>query len=77
MIGDSPLAFEFWERGHSASCPIYDMHGHMGTMASIYFPRADAADMVRTMDEAGVSYHVPGDYKADTYETVLSFNYRF
>jgi predicted TIM-barrel fold metal-dependent hydrolase len=26
----------------------------MGTMASIYFPRPDAADMVRTMDECGV-----------------------
>ena len=31
MIGSSPLAREFWERGKSESCPIYDMHGHMGT----------------------------------------------
>jgi hypothetical protein len=54
MIGHSPLAVEFWEQGRSASCPIYDMHGHMGPMASIYFPRPEAPDMVRTMDEAGV-----------------------
>ena len=54
MISRSPLAREFWEQGKSLSCPIYDMHGHMGDYHSIYFPRADAADMVRTMDEAGV-----------------------
>jgi predicted TIM-barrel fold metal-dependent hydrolase len=54
MIGHSPLAQEFWEQGQSASCPIYDMHGHMGHMAAIYFPRPDAPDMVRTMDECGV-----------------------
>ena len=54
MIGDSPLAREFWEYGKSATCPIYDMHGHMGPYAAIYFPRAEAPDMVRTMDEAGV-----------------------
>lgn len=54
MIGDSPLAREFWEHGKSATCPIYDMHGHMGPHAAIYFPRAEAPDMVRTMDEAGV-----------------------
>jgi uncharacterized protein len=54
MIGNSPLAREFWEQGKSASCPIYDMHGHMGPFHSIYFPRGDAPAMVRTMDEAGV-----------------------
>jgi predicted TIM-barrel fold metal-dependent hydrolase len=54
MIGSSPLAREFWERGKSESCPIVDMHGHMGTMESIYFPRPDAPDMIRTMDECGV-----------------------
>ncbi len=54
MIRDSELAREFWEKGRAASCPIYDMHGHMGHYHSIYFPRGDAADMVRTMDEAGV-----------------------
>ena len=38
MIGDSALAREFWENGRSDSCPIYDMHGHMGPYESIYFP---------------------------------------
>ena len=54
MIGDSELAREFWERGKSESCPIYDMHGHMGAHGAIYMPRPDADDMVRTMDECGV-----------------------
>jgi uncharacterized protein len=54
MIDNSPLVREFWEQGKSPSCPIYDMHGHMGPFHSIYFPRGDAAAMVGTMDEAGV-----------------------
>ena len=54
MIGQSPLAREFWEWGRSESCPIYDMHGHMGAMGAIYFPRPDAPDMIRTMDACGV-----------------------
>ncbi len=51
---DSQLAAEFWKTGRSASCPIYDVHGHMGEWHSIYFPRGEAADMVRSMDGAGV-----------------------
>ncbi len=63
MIGDSALAREFWAHGKSASCPIYDMHGHMGPYGAIYFPRGEASDMIRTMDECGVrmlvfSHHV-------------------
>jgi len=54
MIGNSPLALEFWEKGRSDACPVYDMHGHMGVWHSIYFPRAEAARMVHTMDGAGV-----------------------
>jgi hypothetical protein len=54
MIGDSELAREFWESGKSASCPIHDMHGHMGIYHSIWFPRAEAEQMIGTMDECGV-----------------------
>jgi predicted TIM-barrel fold metal-dependent hydrolase len=53
VIGSSPLAEAFWRDGRCASCPVYDMHGHMGAWHSIYFPRPDAADMIRTMDGAG------------------------
>lgn len=54
MIPSSPLAEAFWKDGRVEGCPVYDMHGHMGVWHSIYFPRPDAADMVRTMDGAGV-----------------------
>jgi predicted TIM-barrel fold metal-dependent hydrolase len=54
MISPSTLAREFWDSGRSTTCPIYDMHGHMGIWHSIHFPRPDAADMLRTMDECGV-----------------------
>jgi len=54
FIRRSPLAAEFWQFGKSESCPVYDMHGHMGPWHSIWFPRPEAADMVRSMDSAGV-----------------------
>ncbi len=54
MIGTSDLAREFWENGKSETCPIYDMHGHMGTWAAIYFPRGRTEQMIGTMDECGV-----------------------
>jgi uncharacterized protein len=54
VIGTTDLAKEFWEKGRSESCPIYDMHGHMGTWGAIYFPRGNAVQMIGTMDECGV-----------------------
>jgi hypothetical protein len=58
MIGHSALAREFWERGRSDVCPIYDMHGHMGSWAAIYFPRGEPDQMIATMDECGVKHLV-------------------
>jgi uncharacterized protein len=55
MIGNSPLAREFWQNGKSPACPIYDMHGHMGHFAAIYFPRGEPEQMIATMDECGVA----------------------
>jgi len=54
MISDSQLAEAFWRDGRSDDCEVIDMHGHMGPWRGIYFPRADADAMVRTMDGAGV-----------------------
>lgn len=63
MIGSSALSRDFWDNGRSDVCPIIDMHGHMGDQATIYFPRSSTANMIRTMDEAGVrmlifSHHI-------------------
>lgn len=54
MVGNTPLAREFWEHGKSAACPVYDMHGHMGPNGPIYFPRSEPEHMIQTMDECGV-----------------------
>jgi len=51
---NSPLARQFWQDGRADECPIYDMHGHMGTWNAIYFPRVEAPQMIGTMDECGV-----------------------
>jgi uncharacterized protein len=50
----SKLAAEFWEKGKVESCPVYDMHGHMGVWKGIYFPCAEPEGMLRIMDRAGV-----------------------
>ena len=54
MIGDSKLAPDFWTSGFSETCPIYDMHGHMGHYGPIYFPRSQPEQMLHTMDQCGV-----------------------
>ena len=64
MISESVLAREFWERGRSDSCPIYDMHGHMGPWGGIYFPRETADAMIGTMDECGVRMLVFSHHEA-------------
>ena len=54
MISDSQLAHEFWQKGKCSSCPVYDMHGHMGPLNGIYLPNHEPAAMLRSMDAAGV-----------------------
>jgi len=79
---DSALAAEFWEKGKSESCPIYDMHGHMGPFHSIYFPRCQPEAMAHSMDIAGVkllcfahhaSLFVPELGNRPAIEAVLAF----
>jgi uncharacterized protein len=64
MIGTSALAREFWEYGKSVNCPIYDLHGHMGTWGAIYFPRCQPEQMIGTMDECGVKMLVFSHHRA-------------
>ena len=45
MISDSPLAQEFWQHGRSDTCPVIDMHGHMGPWYAIHFPRASTENI--------------------------------
>ena len=50
----SPLVRDFMEKGRSESCPVIDMHQHMGHYQGIYFPNPSPEDMIRTMDRCGV-----------------------
>ena len=57
MISDSKIAPDFLKFGRSDSCPVIDMHGHMGGWAGIYFPAASAEAMVAHMERTGVKMH--------------------
>lgn len=48
------LAGKFWSNTVVEDCPIYDMHGHMGSLNTIYFKRNSASEMVAHMRRAGV-----------------------
>ena len=50
----SALAAGFWSHGRLADCPVIDMHGHLGAVNGIWFPRGEIASMIQSMDAAGV-----------------------
>ncbi len=50
----SELAREFREIGWSESCPITDMHAHLGPFRGIYFPDPSPEGMIHSMDRCGV-----------------------
>ncbi len=56
MIADSPLAQEFWENGRAESCPVIDVHGHMGPFYGIWLPDPSTEAMVQSMGRAGVRF---------------------
>lgn len=58
MKNPSRLAAEFMANGRADSCPVIDMHGHLGPFQGIYFPNPSPEDMLRTMDRAGVRFLV-------------------
>ncbi len=67
----SPLIKEFMERGRSESCPVIDMHAHLGPYQGIYFPNP-WRDIIRTMDRCGVRMVVSSSHAAliDTRENI-------
>jgi len=68
----SPLVKEFMEKGRSESCPVIDMHAHLGPFQGIYFPNPWPEDMIRTMDRCGVRMAVSSSHAAliDTRENI-------
>jgi len=68
----SSIIKEFIEKGRSESCPVIDMHTHLGPYQGIYFPNPCPEDMIRTMDRCGVRMVVSSSHAAliDTRENV-------
>ncbi len=50
----SKLAAEFWAKGRSESCPVIDIHAHMGPFYGIHFPLDSPETLVKHMDRTGV-----------------------
>jgi len=58
----SQLTKEFMKEGRSESCPVIDMHAHLGPYQGIYFPNPTSEDMIRTMDRCGVKLAVSSSH---------------
>jgi hypothetical protein len=53
-MNPSPLAQEYLANGCSESCPIIDMHGHIGPFHAAYLPSAALERMLHSMERSGV-----------------------
>jgi predicted TIM-barrel fold metal-dependent hydrolase len=53
-MNPSPIAGEYLEQGYSETCPLIDMHCHLGPFLGSYLPNAEAEAMVRTKQRYGV-----------------------
>ena len=54
MRNPSPIAREYLEKGYSSTCPLIDVHCHMGSFPGIYLPNASPEAMLRTKKRYGV-----------------------
>jgi predicted TIM-barrel fold metal-dependent hydrolase len=58
MICDSALSREFVQQGRSASCPVIDVHVHLGPIYTGWMPKWSIDGLIDTMDQAGVQVSV-------------------
>lgn len=54
MIGSSLLASEIAGKGKSETCPVIDVHTHLGPFYGAWMPKAAIEGLIGTMDQAGV-----------------------
>lgn len=64
VAGGSPIVQEYLETGRSVSCPIIDMHGHLGPLPGAYLPRATLEKMNCSLLRAGVRRIVCSHHEA-------------
>ena len=68
MMNPSPITQEYMERGRSDTCPIIDMHGHVGTFYGAYLPSATPERMLSRMERCGVRTIVCSHHMAMAYD---------
>lgn len=67
-MNPSPIAQEYLKYGRSDSCPIIDMHGHVGPFNSAYMPSAPLDRMLHSLDRCGVRRIVCMHHVAISYD---------
>lgn len=63
-MNPSPIAQEYLERGQSKSCPIIDMHGHVGSFYGCYLPSAPVERMRQRLKRNGIQRIVCSHHSA-------------
>jgi predicted TIM-barrel fold metal-dependent hydrolase len=53
-MNPSPIAREYLEQGYSTTCPIIDMHGHLGPFYGCYLPSSPLERMRHRLRRSGV-----------------------
>lgn len=53
-MNPSPIAQEYLKQGQSSSCPIIDMHGHVGPFYGCYLPSAPVDRMRQRLQRNGI-----------------------
>jgi predicted TIM-barrel fold metal-dependent hydrolase len=53
-MNPSPIAQEYLEQGSSATCPLIDMHGHLGPFYGCYLPSSPLERMRHRLRRCGV-----------------------
>lgn len=63
-MNPSPIAREYLEQGRSQSCPIIDMHGHVGPFYGCYLPSSPVERMRQRLKRSGVQRIVCSHHSA-------------
>ncbi|MBI3865302.1 MAG: amidohydrolase family protein [Planctomycetia bacterium] len=63
-MNPSPIAQEYLDRGHSTTCPIIDMHGHVGPFYGCYLPSSPLDRMRSRLKRCGVQRIVCSHHSA-------------
>src|SRR5262245_17719673 len=63
-MNPSAIAQEYLKKGHSSTCPIIDMHGHVGPFYGCYLPSSSVERMCHRLQHSGVQRIVCSHHSA-------------